>query len=503
MNRNKIVKALSASALSVVIIGIVAVMAHRQSPAGAHDARRGSWTKVAALQPGSRNDLDKADVMGREGQVGMQGDIDDGAMDAAAGAAGLDARSVAAGSDASSGTLRIGDKLRIVFFEKLKIDEEKWGRQRSRNDFQQRPELSGEYVVGDDGALSVPLVGVLPAVNQTVKQLEAALAAAAEPMIGRKGFVTIAALERQPVYVLGPVKNPGSYKYAPGMTVLHAVALAGGLERTATEPWARMEAVRENGKRQAAIDRTTRLVARIAVLRAEYAGGQPQAPARLVELVGLEGARNAIREQQERRQTVQWMYSIRQTAAEAAVVNAKREVEILSGAVQPIEENAKLRASRVESIRALKNSNIVANSMLVQAQAELSDVQERRQAALNTVNIAKQRQASAEQELARLRAEMHVNLEQEIATGEQDIAEAERDIGSSEGVLEVVQAGTLLRAVSTGEARLGYQIVRQGPQGATTISAAGTTTLEPGDLVRIVTRSGAGAGGRMIDAKLP
>ena len=44
------------------------------------------------------------------------------------------------------------------------------------------------------------------------------------------------ALERQPVYVLGPVKNPGAYKYAPGMTVLHAVALAGGLDRAPVEP---------------------------------------------------------------------------------------------------------------------------------------------------------------------------------------------------------------------------------------------------------------------------
>lgn len=503
MNTN-IVKALGAAIISAAVIGTLAAMAFNQTAPGVPDWRRAAWTKIAALDTGSRTDTAKPELLAPEPQADSQTD-NNAASDAAVPPESRDVPPPAASGDqGSSGMLRIGDKLRIGFYERMQFDEEKWGRQRPpRNEFQQRPELSGEYVIGDDGALSIPLVGSFPAVKQSVKQLETTLATAAEPVIGRKGFVTIAALERQPVYVLGPVKNPGSYKYAPGMTVLHAVALAGGLERAAAEPWARMEAVRETGKRQAAIDRTTRLMARVAVLKAEYAGSQTETPPQLVELVGVEAARNAIREQQERRRSVQWMQSIRQTAAETAVGNAKREVETLFGAVQPIEENVKLREGRVESLKALKNNNIVANTVLVQAQSELSDVQERRQAALNAVNLAKYRYATSEQELARLRAETHVALEQEISTAEQDIVEAERDIGASEGVLDVVQAGTLLRNASTSESRLGYQIVRQSPQGATTIAAVGTTSLEPGDLVRVVTRSGAGASGRTIDAKLP
>src|SRR5262249_5365008 len=157
-------------------------------------------------------------------------------------------------------------------------------------------------------------------------ELEAMLANAAEAMIGRKGFVTIAALERQPVYILGPVKNPGAFKYAPGMTVLHAVALAGGLERPSAEPWQRMEAVRETGRKHGAIERTIRLMARVAVLKSEYAGAQPETPSRLVRMVGIESARSAVREQKERRQSVVWMRQIRESAARSALENATREV---------------------------------------------------------------------------------------------------------------------------------------------------------------------------------
>src|SRR5262249_47760192 len=139
----------------------------------------------------------------------------------------------------------IGDKLKIGFYERLDFEEEKWGRGRpARRGFEQRMELSGEYTVGEDGSISLPLLGTIPVVGRTAPELQALLAGPLEDLIGRKGFVTILALERQPIYVLGPVKNPGAYKYAPGMTVFHAMALAGGLERATLEPWQRIEAVR-------------------------------------------------------------------------------------------------------------------------------------------------------------------------------------------------------------------------------------------------------------------
>jgi len=404
--------------------------------------------------------------------------------------------------ESASGPIRVGDKLKIGFYERTELDEEKWGRQRSlRPAFQQRMELSGEYAANDDGMISVPLIGSFPVTGRGIREIEATLASAAETMTGRKGFVTIAVVERQPVYVLGPVKNPGAYKYAPGMTVLHAIALAGGLERPSTEPWQRMEAVRETGRKHGALERTIRLMARVAVLRSEYAGGQAETPARLVRLVGTEAARSAVREQKERRQSVVWMRQIRESAARSAMENAAREVETLFGAIPSLEENVKMRAGRVEGLKTLKSSNIVANTVLVQAQSELSDVQERRQAALNAVALAKYRLVVSEQEHARLQAETQVTLEQEIAAAEQDIADAEREIGSSEGVLKVVQAGAIRRDALAGESSVTYQIVRQGSQGATIIAAVGTAALEPGDLVRVQIKPEAEIG--TTEAKLP
>jgi hypothetical protein len=57
------------------------------------------------------------------------------------------------------------------------------------------------------------------------------LAVSFTAVIGRSANIDVKIFDRSPIYVVGPVKNPGAYKYAPGMIVLHAIALAGGLDR--------------------------------------------------------------------------------------------------------------------------------------------------------------------------------------------------------------------------------------------------------------------------------
>jgi protein involved in polysaccharide export with SLBB domain len=149
----------------------------------------------------------------------------------------------------AAGLFGVGDRLKIAFYERLDVEEDKWGRASSASalrSIMQRPELSGEYAVQVDGTISVPLLGSIPVANRSAQQVHADLEQTFEQLLGRKGLVNILSLERSPIYVLGPVRNPGSFNYAPGMTVLHAIALAGGLDRGAGDPWQKIEAVREN-----------------------------------------------------------------------------------------------------------------------------------------------------------------------------------------------------------------------------------------------------------------
>ncbi len=89
-------------------------------------------------------------------------------------------------------------------------------------------ELSGEYVVSASGAISLPLAGDIPASGSNTDALQSKIKAALQPKYLKDANVSVAILNMRPFYILGEVDKPGQYPYAAGMTILGAVATAGG-----------------------------------------------------------------------------------------------------------------------------------------------------------------------------------------------------------------------------------------------------------------------------------
>jgi exopolysaccharide production protein ExoF len=393
-------------------------------------------------------------------------------------------------SDPAGLSLGVGDRLKIAFFERVDVEEDKWGRTSSAlRGIQQRPELSGEYTIQENGTISVPLLGSTPAANRSAQQVNAALTEAFEQFLGRKGMVNVLLLERPPVYVLGPVKNPGSFKYVPGTTVLHAIALAGGLDRGTSDPWQKIETVREIHKRSGAAGTMLKLIARAAVLTAERDKTAPKIPLRLMELVGATEATNLVNEQSDRRKAVAQVRKEREGAILAGLESAKQDV-LLYGRTGSLDELVKLRHERVDSVRPLVDRNILSKALLNQAQSELSDAEQRRQDAMNQYGMAKQRLATLEAEALRVQAELKNDLAVETEMIERQIAENEREISTSEGILSSMPATRVAFAPSKEANRVTYQIVRQTAAGPVGIDSSGMTLLQPGDLVNIVVGAG-------------
>jgi polysaccharide export outer membrane protein len=97
------------------------------------------------------------------------------------------------------------------------------------------PGLSREVVIESAGTAVLPLTGALPLAGLTLRQAERRVADALSPAYLRAPAVAIRLLERRPFYVLGEVRRPGRYAFTPGMTVLQAVAVAGGFTYRARE----------------------------------------------------------------------------------------------------------------------------------------------------------------------------------------------------------------------------------------------------------------------------
>jgi protein involved in polysaccharide export with SLBB domain len=111
--------------------------------------------------------------------------------------------------DISSYKLGPGDQLRVTVFRHV--------------------DLSGEFTLDGEGYFALPLVGEILGGGRTSRQLENEV----EVALKSGGYlidpqVSIEVLNYRPFYIIGEVNNPGSFAYVNGMTVINAVALAGG-----------------------------------------------------------------------------------------------------------------------------------------------------------------------------------------------------------------------------------------------------------------------------------
>ncbi|MCO4769964.1 MAG: polysaccharide export protein [Deltaproteobacteria bacterium] len=99
----------------------------------------------------------------------------------------------------------------------------------------QEAELSGSYQIDASGNLGFPYVGTVRVAGMTPEGVAEEL----QKRLRDGGFfldpdvtVLVQEFNSRLVYVLGSVRNPGSYRYTDGMGVIDAISAAGGVIET-------------------------------------------------------------------------------------------------------------------------------------------------------------------------------------------------------------------------------------------------------------------------------
>jgi len=109
-------------------------------------------------------------------------------------------------------------------------------------------QLTDDFRVSENGTLALPLLGAVPAQGLTADELAGEIAQRLEQKkLLRSASVTVEVTAYRPVAVLGEVARPGEYPYHPGMTMLSAVAAAGGFTYRAVE--SRAKVIRKEGNK--------------------------------------------------------------------------------------------------------------------------------------------------------------------------------------------------------------------------------------------------------------
>jgi polysaccharide biosynthesis/export protein len=103
-------------------------------------------------------------------------------------------------------------------------------------DVWKQPDVSRTLPVRPDGKISLPLLEDIQAAGLTPLQLEATISARLIKFVNNPQVtVIVTQVNSQRVYVLGQAMHPGPYPLLPDMTVLQAIAGAGGLAQFAKD----------------------------------------------------------------------------------------------------------------------------------------------------------------------------------------------------------------------------------------------------------------------------
>jgi exopolysaccharide production protein ExoF len=355
--------------------------------------------------------------------------------------------------------------------------------------FRGYPELSGDYRVNPDGIISIPVIGRLSVARLDAAKLEKLIATrVAEISNARDGvYVTVEVATYRPVFVTGLVKSPGSMQWQPGLTVLQAVSMAGGIyrgDRVADSDGQPSRTEAELTGFRKAIDDQRRTLALLARLRAEQTGSPTiEVPSRLVSLVGRRAADELI----ERQRVI---FVSRRTALESQLAQlergislAKQEIEALRSQGGRIDEQLRARRDYRTKMQDLLAKGIVSAVRGLEEDIKVSDLEEKTINITVAISRVQTGMAQLQRDAVLLKTERETSINTDIERVEREIAQLDIVISSAKNTLEEAREEMDTMA-NDGRARpLVYQIVRRKGEESVTLEASSSSSLAVGDVL--------------------
>ncbi len=377
------------------------------------------------------------------------------------------------------------DEYKLGTMDKLQIRVAEW--QTAEGSIRDWSVVSGEYTVGPSGSLSLPFVGDLPASGKTTDAIAQEIGVALQKQFGLKDrpSASVELAEFRPVFLTGDVEKPGEYPFAPNLTVVKAVSLAGGLHRAdAGQRFAR-DFINAKGDAVVYTTEKNRLLARKARLQAEIAGQEaidmPKELKDLPEAKALLASETALMSTRKKRLTLQLqglddLKSLLQSEIESLAKKTETQTRQL--------ELAKEDRDKVENLAekglALSARKIASEQRAADIEATLLDID------TNSLK-AKQDISKANQDEITLRNDWDATLAQELQDTESQLDTLNLKLATSDALMSeaLAQSNDAARFDPDNSASISYSIMREVDGQSKEIPVQENTALQPGDLIKV------------------
>lgn len=378
-----------------------------------------------------------------------------------------------------AGSATANEPYLLSISDKIVVKVVEWNA--GESSFEELTALGGEYVIGADGRASFPFVGATEGAGKTTTDLAAALENELQQALGLPVApdVTIEIAAYGPIYVSGDVSAPGEYPFAPGLTVIKALSLAGGERRTADAGGRpERELLTTSGALEVLKDEHMRLLVRRARLDAELAGDDSVGlPPELAEVAGSEAlvaAEEAILLARQRQMAAQT------ASLDEEVALLTREIETFEQKRAAMERQLEQAREQLGKITQLSDDGLALASRVTALETNVADL-EGRLLDIDTASLqARQDIGAAERERAEL-GDMRisdVSLERQTVDGQ--IAALALKISSQQALLQEAALYSGVEVASGGtQPTYGYTIIRDGEE----VPADMSTAVQAGDVI--------------------
>ena len=345
--------------------------------------------------------------------------------------------------------------------------------------------VSGEYLVQADGSIAIPLGGVIEAQGRTLIELAKQVS---EVLNRRAGMIEPPAISIEistyrPFYILGDVARPGSYASVPDLTVLQALAIAGGPDNQGLDDERDIRGeLRDSGSLRDVLNRIARARAREARLAAELASEEKIAfPDTLRHPAGIE-AMSAIMEEERAIYAAALDAQSRElTALEDLKTLLLSEVAGLERKLAGQEEQVELARQNLANLERLGARGLTRNQQITSAKRDLLNLEAVETDLQNNLFRARQRIAENERDIVDLIARRESRATFEL----QEVRAQLEDLATRRSTLQrvMLSRGVDSQTAELADLRTTFSVVRQGK--SETEMVGQDAKILPGDVLTV------------------
>jgi len=374
------------------------------------------------------------------------------------------------------------DKVRVKVYE--------W--RASRDEIFEWDALNDEFRVDATGTLSLPFVGEVRVTGITTGELARTIAdrLRSEMSLGRRPDTSIEIVQFRPFYIVGQVDHPGEFPYRPGLTVLQALSIAGGLPKV-NDGLMRLgrEVISARGDLRVLGAQAAYLRARKARLEAELKQSDKlDLPRALTAHPTSASAELAMQQEVLIFQVRREAFSTQMRVLEQLKEFLEKEVVSLAAQRQTEEVQSQLVKKELESVSKLVDKGLAAAPRQYGLERTVAQIEGDRLRVETSLLRAKQEISRTEIAMLELKNKRANDVATELRETQVRLEELDRKSETAEQLLyeaEVTAPQLIVQRARARTVQPIYTIMRQRGEDAVELTASESTAVEPGDTIKV------------------